>query len=169
MKIILTLIILIAFLGCGNGILKNENSEVQELDSCKTAVKFPNAKLIEQQVNDSYTGDINNYWGDDTTKLDIKHTFVNGELIQSKFYYENGRVQEEYNFKCQSLHGEVKYFYENGKIGEVIPYLFGRKDGTECIYDTLGIIRQKVIFKNDSIIGEPIVFDESGNKIMKDE
>ena len=169
MKIILTLIILIAFLGCGNSTLKNDNSEVQELDSCKTAVKFPNAKITEQQVNDNYTGDLNNYWGDDTTKLDIKHTFVNGELIQSKFYYENGRVQEEYNFKCQSLHGEVKYFYENGKIGKVIPHLFGRRDGTGFIYDTLGIIRQKVIFKNDSIIGEPIVFDESGNKIMKDE
>jgi antitoxin component YwqK of YwqJK toxin-antitoxin module len=168
MKIILILIIFIAILGCGNDTLKKEHSEAQELDNCKNAVKFPNATMTELQVNTNYTGDLNNYWGEDTTKLDIKHTFVKGKLIQSKFYYENGQVQEEYNFKCQSLHGETKYYYENGKIGKSVPYLYGRINGAGLAYDTFGIVRQKVIFKNDSMIGEAVMFDESGNEIIED-
>jgi antitoxin component YwqK of YwqJK toxin-antitoxin module len=168
MKIILALIILITVFGCGNDTLINDNSEVQELNSCKNAVKFPNATITEQQVNTNYTGDLNNYWGEDTTKLDIKHTFVKGELIQSKFYYKNGQVQEEYNFKCQSLHGKTSYYYENGKIGKSVPYLYGRINGTGLLYDTLGIVRQKVIFKNDSMIGKPIIFDKNGNEIIED-
>ena len=165
MRIFLILTTLNVFLGCINSKIKNDKTVAQKIDSCETAVKFPNAIMVEKQVNPNYTGDLNNYWGDDTTKLDIKHVFVNGKLTQSMFYFENGQVQEEFNFKCQSLHGEVKYYYSNGKIGKVIPHKYGRKEGVGLIYDTLGVIRQKVIFQNDSIIGEPISFDENGNEV----
>ena len=132
------------------------------LDSCETAIKFSNAQLTEQSVESNYTGDLNNYWGDDTTKLDVKHTFKNGLLVQSKFYFESGQVQEEYNFKCQSIHGAIKYYHKNGELGKLIPHRYGRREGDGYLYDSLGVIRQKVIFKNDSIIGEPINYDENG-------
>lgn len=143
---------------------KDEN-EALDNDSCKNAVKFPNAVLTEKTITSNFTGDLNNYWGEDTTKLDIKHTFKNGELVQSRFYYENGQVQEEYHFKCQSLHGLVKYFYENGNIAQIIPFRYGRRNGTGLIFDTLGKIRQKVIFENDSMIQGPVDYDEKGREI----
>lgn len=108
--------------------------------------------MTEKIVQPYFTGDLNNYYGTDTTKLDIKHTFDKGKLLQSKFYYENGVVQEEYNFKCQSLHGPVRYFHKNGTVGKVIPYRYGRREGEGYLNDSLGNIIEKVIFKNDSLL-----------------
>lgn len=59
----------------------------------------------------------------DTTKLDIKHTFKDGELLPTRFYHKNRKVQEEYTFKCQSLHGVIKYYYEDGSLAQTnTPY-----------------------------------------------
>lgn len=161
MKIILTLITVIYFSGCSNNPFKSDNIKLPEIDSCKNAVKFPNAKMTEQMVKSDFTGDLNNYWGEDTSRIDFKHTFRNGELIQSKFYYYNGFVEEEYNYKCQSLHGEIRYYYKNGKLSKVIPYRYGRREGTGLLYDTLGVLLQKVIFENDSIVDEQIIADNN--------
>jgi len=152
-------------LGCGNHPATLNNSETLENDSCNTAIVFPNAQMSERMVNSDYTGDLNNYMGEDTSRLDIKHTFKNGALIRSKFYYKNGQVYEEYNFKCQSLHGDVKTFYESGQIFKRIPFRYGRMEGVALVYDSLGTIRQKAYYKNDSIVGERLVHDEKGNLI----
>ena len=166
MKLIFITIILFSLVACGQNTPKEELDNNKSHDSCETAIKFATALTTEQMVKSDYYGDLNNYWGDDTTKLDIKHTFESGQLLQSKFYYENGQVREEYNFKCQSLHGKVKYFHKNGKLGKVIPHRYGRKEGNGYIYDSLGVIRKKVLFNNDSLIGEPVMFDK--NALEKD-
>ena len=136
-------------------------------NSCSNAIKFPNAEMMEKTVKPGFTGDLNNYWGTDTKKLDFKHSFLDGKIIQSKFYYENGKVQEEYNYKCQSLHGSMKYFYENGQLLAIVSYEFGRREGNSFKYDSLGNVRQKVIFRNDKLIGEPISYDENGNELKE--
>lgn len=151
MKNTLLLILSMTFLGCSNPTAPNDANGV---DSCSTAVTFPNAVLTEKMVDPNYSGDLNNYVGNDTTKLDIKHTFQDGKLVQTKFYYINGNVQEEYHFRCQSLHGDVKLFFENGKVQQIIPYHFGKREGTGTLYDSTGSVIQRVIFENDSIIAD---------------
>ena len=168
MKITLTIIVALGLITCGKNTNKKERDSNAITDSCETSIKFPNAQRTEQMVEFDYSGDLNNYWGDDTTKLDIKHTFVKGKLLQSKFYYESGQVKEEYNFKCQSLHGEVKYFYKNGKVGKVIPHRYGRKEGEGYLFDSLGVVRQKVAFSNDSLIREPVTYDKNGIEIKNE-
>jgi uncharacterized membrane protein len=149
--------------GCNNTPTTNKKAEIELSDSCKNAVKFPNAEMTEKMVKSNFTGDLNNYWGDDKTKLDIKHTFKNGELIQSRFYYENGQVQEEYFFKCQSIHGSIKFYYEDGKLKSFIPYSYGRKEGKALLYDSLGNLKESVFFRNDSMIGSPIINDDNND------
>ena len=119
-------------------------------------------------VDNNYSGDLNNYWGDDKTKLDFKHVFKNGQLVKSYFYYENQTVQEEYSFKCGALHGQQKWYYDNGKLAKTIPYSYGYRNGTGQLFDKDGYLTQKITFENDSIIGEIQTFDKAGKLIDND-
>lgn len=139
-----------------------EGSTHHDQDSCKTAVPFANAGMYDAMAKQNFSGHLDNYWGDDTTRLDFRHTFKNGELVQSTFYYYSGQVQEEYSFKCGSLHGDAKTYYENGQLARMIPHRYGRKHGTGLLYDSLGTLIEKVIFENDSVIGKAPSPDRPG-------
>jgi antitoxin component YwqK of YwqJK toxin-antitoxin module len=147
------------------------NSDVEtdtDKANCENALVFENAKLAESMVDKNYSGELNNYWGEDTTKLDFKHVFKNGKLVKSYFYFENQNVQEEYSFKCGALHGLQKWYYENGKLAQTIPYSYGYRNGIGRMFDKDGFLSQKVTFKNDSIIGKIQSFDKSGKLIKND-
>lgn len=147
---------------CNDSNGKNlESNAHSKVDSCNIALKFENAEIAESMVDPHYSGDLNNYWGDDSTKLDFKHVFKNGKLLNSYFYYENQTIQEAYSFKCGALHGQQKWFHENGKLAKVIPYRYGYRNGTGALYDENGQLMQKITFRNDSIIGEVEHFDRS--------
>src|SRR5688500_16418304 len=109
-------------------------------DSCKNAIEFGNAKIAESLVNEDYSGMIRNYRGDDTSKLDFIHFFESGKILKSVFYFENGKIQEEYSFKCGALHGEQKYYYETGILAKIIPYRYGRSNGVGKLFDNKGIL-----------------------------
>jgi antitoxin component YwqK of YwqJK toxin-antitoxin module len=162
-------LILIAGLASCSG---NEKPIVQEepkaFDSCTIALKFGNALHYEDMVKANYTGQLNNYRGDDTTKLDYTHFFEEGKLIRTLFYYEDGSIQEEYTFKCQSLHGIQKWFYPNGTLAKTIPYSYGHRSGTGLLYEKDGTVYQRVHFRNDSIIGGIETLDKEGNVVKTD-
>lgn len=124
------------------------------LDSCEIALKYENAKVAESMVHKHFTGELKNYWGEDTTKLDFIHVFQDGKLVKTIFYYENQTVQEEYSFKCGALHGQQRWFYEDGKLAKTIPYSYGFRNGIGLVYDQAGTPTQKVTFRNDSIIDQ---------------
>jgi len=148
-----TLCLLIA--ACNGPQNASEYSEYRaSIDSCENAVIYPMAQALEMVDEPKFTGELNNYWGDDTDKLDFVHTYKAGVLVKSEFYYENGNVQEEYNFKCQSLHGNVKHFYENGTLAVKVPYSFGRKNGVGFAYDPDGSVLQTIVFEFDSIVDQ---------------
>ena len=42
----------------------------------------------------------------------------NQELIRKREYYENGQIEEEYNFKDGKEDGKYTSYYENGKLKE---------------------------------------------------
>jgi antitoxin component YwqK of YwqJK toxin-antitoxin module len=147
---------------------KDSPGTKNSFDSCSIAKPFENIGMTESFVNTDYTGVLNNYWGKDTTKLDFQHYFEHGKLIKSLFYYENGKVQEEYSYKCGSLNGLLKYFYENGKLSQVIPYSYGYRQGIGESYYENGTLLQQATFVRDSLIGEPKSFDEKGNLITQE-
>jgi antitoxin component YwqK of YwqJK toxin-antitoxin module len=129
-------------------------TEEKFFDSCSVAVKDENTKLAEQMVSPGYTGELNNYWGDDTTKLDFKHVFDMGKIVKSIFYYENGHVQEEYAYKCGSLHGLRKRYYKDGTLFQKIPYRYGRMEGVGEEFSEKGVLRIRIVFKADSILSK---------------
>lgn len=152
-------------LSCNTGRSKNDNAK-NDFDSCSVAIPFDNAAMAESMVSPGYTGVLNNYWGDDTTKIDFRHTFDKGKIISSVFYYENGNIEEEYFYKCGSLHGIQKEYYENGQLAQKKPYRYGRLEGVGEMYDEKGILRQQVVFHADSIISH-INYDSTGRRIEK--
>ncbi len=136
--------------GCSQDSRVINQDSLKVADSCSNAVKFENALLAEAMVNKNYSGELKNYWGSDSTKLDFVHFFKEGKLVKSKFYYQNGQVQEEYNFLCGALHGLQKFYYENGALSKIIPYRYGRTNGIGKLYDEKGTLRQEVTLINDS-------------------
>ncbi|MBP7102116.1 MAG: hypothetical protein KBA86_02605 [Bacteroidales bacterium] len=151
---------------CGslNSINHSDNNN-KIIDSCDIAKKFENATIAERMIDKNFTGELKNYWGDDTTKLDFKYVFKNGKLVKSYFYYENGNLQEEYSFICDALHGIQKWYYEDGTLAKIIPYSYGYRQGTGKLFDDKGQLRQQVHFNSDSIVGDIIYYDESGKLI----
>lgn len=154
------LICILFLLACHSGGSGNKNG----FDSCSVAVPFDKAKLAESLVAPDYSGELNNYWGDDQSKLDFKHIFKDGKVIKSIFYYENGNIQEEYEFKCGSLHGIQKEYYENGIAAKKISYRYGRMEGTGELFSEEGTLISKVIFKADSLISQKR-FNKDGSEI----
>jgi len=132
-------------------------------DSCSIAKPFENIGLAQAGQNSNYTGVLNNYWGDDTTKLDFQHYFENGQLIKSIFYYENGKVEEEYFYKCGALNGLQKFYYNNGKLGKVLPYSYGYRHGIGEEYNENGILIEKIFFERDSIVKDVHFFDKNSD------
>ena len=168
-QILTTLTIATIIVACSNQDNQNSSGSVKSgIDSCEIALKYENAKTVESQVDNNYSGELNNYWGNDKTKLDIKHIFKNGKLVKSYFYYESQKIQEEYTFKCGALHGVQKWYYENGTLYKTIPYSYGYRNGTIKIYDEEGRLRGKVNFHNDTAVGKAESFDELGNLINND-
>jgi antitoxin component YwqK of YwqJK toxin-antitoxin module len=163
-----TFIPLLFLIASCNG--RGQESEVtnqvtqKTIDSCTNALPFENAAAAEAMVEKNYSGVLKNYRGLDTTKLDFVHFFENGKLVSSKFYFENGQVQEEYTFLCSSLHGLQKFYNQNGSLAKVIPYRYGRTNGIGRLYDETGTLRQEVTLVNDSIVLTKD-FDASGKLI----
>ena len=120
-------------------------------DSCANAVSFAPAVGLTMP---GYSGTLNNYFGDDSTKLDFQHVYEDGQVVMSRFYFENGQLQEECSYKCQALHGPRKLYFENGQLLQLIPFRYGRRIGVGEKYDSTGHLIQRVRFRNDSLVGE---------------
>jgi antitoxin component YwqK of YwqJK toxin-antitoxin module len=165
--IILSLsIITLLLFNCNSFNSKKQTTEPDaKIDSCTIAMKFENAKVAEGMVDKNYSGELKNYWGEDKTKLDFKHIYKQGQLIKSYFYYESQALQEEYSFKCGALHGEQKWYFENGNIAKLIPYSYGFRNGFGLLYYETGQLRQRILFKNDTVVGKIEYFDETGKSI----
>ena len=165
LKIAFTVLVALGFTACGPQSVSEEPIVEQAIDSCKIAIEFPAAQKTEDLVNADYSGFLNSYWNEDTNKVSIAHRFQDGKLVQSRFFSEKGKIREEHNFKCRSFHGAVNLFYENGVLGKVVPFRYGHKKGVGYIYDSLGVMRQKVTFLNDSTTQDQVLYDENGVEV----
>lgn len=82
-----------------------------------------------------------------------------------KFYYPNGNVEAEINFKEKVREGEAKFFYENGNVKEERIYLNGRVEGLVKIYSDSGKLKEVFVIENGRREGPTNLFDENGNYI----
>jgi antitoxin component YwqK of YwqJK toxin-antitoxin module len=157
-KILVLIICLFIIISCKNNNSDNQEFEVLLIDSCKNAIPFDNAIMLENMVGSDYSGELINYKQGDSTKIEFRHVFIDGNLVQSIFYYDNGNIHEEYRFKCQSIHGNVNYYHKNGKLALIVPYEYGRKNGNSLLYDSIGNLKQQIIFRNNSVVKDETYF-----------
>ena len=150
MKSSALLVIAILLASCSKSQQEAEAAAV--LDSCTIAKKHEQAILIEKGVTPQFSGDLNNYWGEDTTKLDFKHTFKNGRIVKSVFYYQNGNVEEEYTYECTALHGLQKWYFPNGQLAQAIHYSYGYRQGNGVRYDSTGRMLETRVFNADTLV-----------------
>ena len=132
-------------------------------DSCTIAKPFEMARTLEASVAAGYTGVQTNYWGGDTTKIDFQHFFEHGKLVKSIFYFENGRVQEEYHYKCGALHGYHLVYYDNGRLKQSAPFSYGYLQGTGKLFDRRGNMIEELTFTHDSLAEKPKVFNQKAD------
>lgn len=152
-------IVVLLLHACTANIKKNDAVKAEAiLDSCKIAKPFEMARTVEASVAADYTGVLINYWGGDTNRLDFQHFFEHGKLVRSVFYFENGRVQEEYHYKCGALHGYHIVYYKNGKVKQSVPFSYGYLQGIGQLFDGKGNMIEELTFAHDSLAGKPKVF-----------
>ena len=78
-----------------------------------------------------------------------KDDFFDGQYIMC---YENGKLQEIYNYTAGKLNGEYKLFYENGNFEEIGNYVDNKLEGEYFHYDNVGKLVKKEIYKNGNLL-----------------
>lgn len=160
-----------SILGCKNKVASPTAMAEDDTknDSCALAKPFENITLAQNKVQPGYTGELNNYFGEDKSKIDFKHVFQDGKIVKSYFYFENQQVQEEYNYLCGALHGAQKFYDDKGVCRKIVHYRFGYLNGPGEIFDSTGRLVQSVFFVNDSMVGQPIINPAPDSVIRKPE
>lgn len=118
-------------------------------------------------VASHYTGELKNYMGEDKSRIDFIHQYEDGRLVRSRFYYVNGKLQEEYRVRCGALHGEQRFYYKNGKLAKRMHYSYGRLHGIGEQFDEQGRMRQRILFE----YGAPVWgtnYDANGKIVRSD-
>ena len=80
-----------------------------------------------------------------------------------KYFYNNGAVMSQENYKNGLRHGEQFVFYSNGKITERSLFKNGLLDGISSKYSSKGILIEEVAYKKGKPNGLAKYFELNGN------
>ena len=80
-----------------------------------------------------------------------------------KYFYKNGAVMSQENYKNGLRHGEQFVFYSNGKITERSLFKNGLLDGISIKYSSKGILIEEVAYKKGKPNGLARYFELNGN------
>lgn len=80
-----------------------------------------------------------------------------------KYFYRNGVVMSQENYKKGLRHGEQFVFYSNGKITEKSLFKNGLLDGISSKYSSKGILIEEVTYKKGKPNGLAKYFELNGN------
>lgn len=92
-----------------------------------------------------------------------------GKMIGKKrenkwiYYFPNGRILSEENYKDGKLNGVLKNFYPNGKTTLEAEYKNGLKNGYSKIYTEDGILIEDLNYLNGKLEGQGKYYDLKGN------
>ncbi len=73
----------------------------------------------EMAINYQLCGSIVVYFENNVSKIKCEKPLEEGEYI---VYYENGAVEQIYNFKNFKINGEIKHFRKNGELTHICYY-----------------------------------------------
>ena len=80
-----------------------------------------------------------------------------------KYFYKNGAVMSQENYKKGLRHGEQFVFYFNGKVTEKSLFKNGLLDGVSSKYSSKGILIEEVNYKKGKPNGLAKYFELNGN------
>jgi len=82
-------------------------------------------------------------------------------------YYENGNLNEEYNYFKNQRHGLCRCYYENSILHWETNYRKGTLHGTYKDYYKDGSLRQSGNYYNGNEHGLIVIYNENGKRIYK--
>lgn len=80
-----------------------------------------------------------------------------------KYFFADGKILSEENYKNGLLDGELINFYPSGKVAEKSFYKNGLKNGVSEKFTSAGILIESVEYINDKENGKAKYFDLKGN------
>lgn len=123
------------------GVFPNKNG--YDFRNCAVIRFWPNRKIRAiGQLNKSYCEGPWTYFDEEG-------------VLYSKVYYKNGVIN-----------GEAVRFYENGKK-RISVFEFNKKQGDEVIVDSAGNVLYKGNYKNDSLVGTVLYYNNVGKVVRK--
>ncbi len=85
-------------------------------------------------------------------KINFRNDFQDGPSI---FYFPNGSLDQEVQFKDGKPHGISKSYYRDiNKVKQQSEWFLGKRNGTVIIYDSIGNNSKKYLYKDDEMIEE---------------
>ena len=109
--------------------------------------------LLIVPPDSTYTGDYVDKYSNGITKF--KGNFRFGERHgQWMSFYPNGLAWSEMHYDKGLRQGPNIAYFEDGKMRYSGFYKNDKKDSTWCYYDSLGLMVQKVVFKEDRFVKE---------------
>ncbi len=85
----------------------------------------------------------------------------------AKWYYENGKVSSEKNYKDGKLNGPLKDYFENGKLEFSCMYKNGVLEDTLRIYYDNGNLKTESLWSKGELIGESKFYAIEGELVKK--
>lgn len=85
--------------------------------------------------------------------IQSEETYIHGERIEVKEYYENNQISTEMLFKDGKIEGLVKYYYESGALRCTMHYKNGELEGTSKCYYENGNLESEEFYKNGELNG----------------
>jgi antitoxin component YwqK of YwqJK toxin-antitoxin module len=149
--------------------VKNVLFSQKKIDSTNTKLKEEEAKpvvapkIAEQyeQVDSIKNGSYKSYFEDGALKSE--GTFLKGLYNGAwTFYHSNGKVHakgsyvmgkpdvpETSGLPCNGRDGLWKIYHDNGKLSQESNFLKGKRDGSFKSYNTVGVLTEEALYKND--------------------
>lgn len=89
---------------------------------------------------------------------------INGE---AKWWYENGSLQIEADYKNNELDGRFTRYFENGMKQSEAGYTRGMQNGLAVEWNINGKVAVEKTYRNDTLDGICRQYDEQGRKIVE--
>ena len=155
----------------------NENGDIlifeKPLDKIKIEKKYNEKGELEVERNYKYGVEIGyiKYTHFSDGGIWRLETYNKNGVLDGKwgwyYDYENGKIDEEGNYKDGLEDGKWKGYYENGQISFEINYKYGLKDGKEICYYEDGQIKEEI---NNNDGNEYLInfWNKDGELLVKD-
>ena len=150
-----------------NGKIENEYNFVNGALNGPSKSYFENGSIKEDgsYLDGKLNGNYKRYFENGTIEKDL--FYKDGILDGSqKEYFKNGNLKENVTY----TNGQASHFifyYENGSIWREVDYKFNKKNGVEIIYNPEGLKLSEQYHKNGKAHGDLITYYENGKIHMK--